>query len=417
MRLAISLALCAAFAQFNSSAFGSDWTQWRGPKRTGEVAEGTHLPESLTEESVRLVWEKPLGPSYSGPIVTADRVFVTETKDKKSEVVRALDLKTGEQIWEAGWDGAMTVPFFAAANGSWIRSTPAWDGERLYVAGMCDVLVALDGESGDQAWAVDYTKKYGTPKQSFGFVCSPLLDDGYVYVQSGAGLIKHVAETGEIVWRGLADQGGMMGGAFSSPVIAEVAGLKQLVVQTRAQLCGVDMVSGEVLWSVDIPSFRGMNILTPVVSNDRVFTSSYGGGSFLIQVERSGGAFRTMELWRKNVEAYMSSPILIDEHIYLHLRNQRFTCLDLASSESRWTTRPYGKYWSMVVEGDQILALDERGDLLLIDAATEAFRERDRRHVADSSSWAHLAVAGNRAYVRQLDGLAVYEWDSPRSGE
>jgi outer membrane protein assembly factor BamB len=391
-------------------AFAGDWTQWRGPNRTGEVPAGTSLPKSLGDDALKVVWDIPLSPSYSGPIVVNDRVFVTETVDKKKEVVQALDLATGKPLWTAEWDGAMTVPFFAAANGSWIRSTPAWDGERLYVAGMLDVLVALNGQTGEKVWTLDFTKKYSTPVESFGFVCSPLVADGFVYVQSGAGLFKLVAETGEVVWRSLAEQGGMMGGAFSSPVIAEIGGLEQLVVQTRAKLCGVDMVSGKELWSKEIPSFRGMNILTPVVDGNRVFTSSYGGGSFLLEVSRTGDDFAAAELWKRNVEAYMSSPVLIDGHVYLHLRNQRFTCLDLNSSESRWTTRPFGKYWSMVMQENRILALDERGDLLLIDAATDDFKELDRRHVADSSTWAHLAVAGNRAYVRRLDGLTVFEW-------
>ena len=49
-------------------------------------------------------------------------------------MVSALDRRTGKERWRAEWKGAMTVPFFAAANGSWIRATPAYDGDSLYVA-------------------------------------------------------------------------------------------------------------------------------------------------------------------------------------------------------------------------------------------------------------------------------------------
>jgi putative heme-binding domain-containing protein len=77
-----------------------------------------------------------LGPSCSGPIVAGDRVFTTESKDKKFEVVIAFHRKTGKELWRAQWEGAMTVPFFAKSNGDWIRATPACDGESLFVAGM-----------------------------------------------------------------------------------------------------------------------------------------------------------------------------------------------------------------------------------------------------------------------------------------
>ena len=77
-------------------------------------------------------------------------MFTTETKDKKFEVVTAFDRKTGKELWRAQWEGAMTVPFFAKANGDWIRATPACDGESLFVAGMRDVLVCLDAQTGKE---------------------------------------------------------------------------------------------------------------------------------------------------------------------------------------------------------------------------------------------------------------------------
>jgi len=129
------------------------WPQWRGPNRDGQIG-GTKWPERLSKDSLELLWRVPLGPSYSGAIVAEDRVFTTETKNKESESVYALDRKNGQERWRAEWKGAMTVPFFAASNGSWIRSTPAYDGERLYVAGMRDVLVCFDGRSGKELWRV-----------------------------------------------------------------------------------------------------------------------------------------------------------------------------------------------------------------------------------------------------------------------
>src|SRR5690606_26492859 len=151
------------------------WNQWRGPTRDGQVV-APPWPESLSGESLELAWRVPLGPSYSGPIVSESLVFTTETNDQKRETVRAFDRKTGKQLWEASWDGALSVPFFAKSNGDWIRSTPAYDGECLFVAGMRDTLTCLDAGSGEIRWRVDFVEKLGSALPAFGFVCSPLVD-------------------------------------------------------------------------------------------------------------------------------------------------------------------------------------------------------------------------------------------------
>jgi outer membrane protein assembly factor BamB len=106
----------------------------------------------------------------------------------------------------------------------------------------------------------------------------------------------------------------------------------------------------------------------------------------------------------------MSTPVVIDGHAYLHLRNQRFTCIDLATGKERWTTRPFGKYWSLVAQDRKILALDERGELLLIKANPEKFELLGQRHISDSPTWAHLAVVGDELFIRDLKGLTVHRW-------
>lgn len=388
------------------------WPQWRGPQRDGQIA-GPAWPTSLAEGSLALLWRVPLGPSYSGPIVSVDSIYVTETQDAAREVVRALDRETGRQSWEASWNGALSVPFFAKSNGDWIRSTPAWDGDRLYVAGMRDVLVCLASRSGDIHWQVDFVKEQGTPLPSFGFVSSPFVDGAFVYVQAGGGLCKLDKATGKILWKSLGDGGGMNGSAFSSPFLATIAGRRQLLVQTREKLAGVDLDTGDVLWSQTIPAFRGMNILTPTVSGDSVFTSTYGGKSLLVTISSGDGRLVAAETWSNKSSGYMSSPLIIDGHVYLHLQNQRFTCIELATGKTCWTSKPFGKYWSHVANGDRILALDERGELFMIRANPEKFELLDSRKVSEAPTWAHLAVVNQDLVVRELNAVAVYRWRTP----
>ncbi|WP_231691098.1 PQQ-binding-like beta-propeller repeat protein [Aureliella helgolandensis] len=338
-----------------------------------------------------------------------DRVFVTETQDKQFEVVRALDLKTGKQIWETQWEGSMQVPFFAASNGSWIRATPSLDGDRLYVAGIRDVLVCLDASSGEILWKVDFVADTGSPLPQFGFASSPLVHGDHIYVQAGASLAKLDKLTGKIVWQRLKDDGGMYGSAFSSPIVATIAEVEQLIVQTRTSLAGVSPSDGTVLWTQDISAFRGMNILTPTVVGNSVFTSCYGGRSTMFTIDRQDNDWKVTEAWSHKSQGYMSSPLVIGDYIYLHLKNRRFVCLNSATGAEQWTTTPFGKYWSMIGNGSTILALDESGDLLLIQASPEEFKLLDRVTVGDNA-WAHLAVVGEQIYVRNLDSIKAFAW-------
>jgi len=390
------------------------WTQWRGPGRDGFVA-ATAWPDGLAPERLATRWRTPLGPSYSGPVLAplADgrtAVIVTETRDKSTEHVRALDRATGKELWHVEWEGAMSVPFFAASNGSWIRATPCVDEGRVFVAGMRDLLVCLEAATGKELWRVDFMQAFDSPLPSFGFVSSPLVIGPHVYVQAGGGFVKLEKATGRVVWRVLDDGGGMSGSAFSSPYLTALGGVPQILVQTRNDLAGVDPETGAVLWKTGVEAFRGMNIVTPTVHADKVFTTSYGGGSFLFAVDRAQAERPVEQLWRNKVQGYMSSPVVIGGHAYVHLRNQRFACLDLATGQEAWITKPFGKYWSLVANGDRILALDETGDLRLIRATPAAFELVGEAKVAEQESWAHLAVEGRELFVRDLEGLTAYEW-------
>lgn len=154
--LFLSAGVTLARAEATESPYGI-WPQWRGPERSG-VVEGSHAwPDRLDETCLKLMWRRELGEGYPGPVVSTGHVFTVETLNKEKEVVRAFDRFSGRQLWETAWEGSMKVPFFSNKNGSWVRSTPACDGESLYVAGMRDVLVCLNVKDGRVQWRVDFT--------------------------------------------------------------------------------------------------------------------------------------------------------------------------------------------------------------------------------------------------------------------
>ncbi|HMO13310.1 MAG TPA: PQQ-binding-like beta-propeller repeat protein [Pirellulaceae bacterium] len=372
----------------------------------------TSFGPNLDESNLVRLWHVDLGPSYSGPIVVGDLVYTTETRDEKYEIVYAFNRQTGEKVWEAKWEGAMKVPFFARRNGDWIRSTPAYDDGLLYVAGMKDVLVCLDARKGTEVWKLDFPTRFRSPNPDFGFVCSPLVDGNHVYVQAGAAVFKLNKRDGNVIWKSAEDAGGMWGSAFSSPMLVEIHGVRQLVVQTRAELMGIDDHSGKILWRKEIPSFRGMNILTPTIVNNQIFTSSYGGQSFMFELDLLEGVWQIKEKWQNNIQGYMSSPVVVGDSIYLHLRNKRFCCLDWKSGRENWRSAPSAEYASLVASGNQILSLNHDGKLLLIKATPEGFEVEAERTISGQETWAHLAVSGNQLFIRELKGLAVYELKS-----
>ena len=393
------------------SALAEDqtWSQWRGPNRDG-VIQAPAWPDKIDEGQLTLRWQEKLDPSYSGPIIAGDRIYTTETRDLDSEFVMAFDRASGKKVWEVGWPGKISVPFFAKENGSWIRATPALDGDSLYVGGIRDVLACIDAKTGSVRWKVDFVQGLKAEVPAFGMVCSPLVIGDHVYVQAGACFVKLDKHTGKILWRTLQDDGGMMGSAFSSPTLAKIGGADQLLVQTRTKLAGVDPETGKELWTQEIEAFRGMNILTPVVFNEKVFTTAYGGQSHLFELSRSGEAWQPKEVWQTKQQGYMSTPVVIDGHAYIHLKNQRFACIDLNTGTETWTTKPFGKYWSLVANGDKILALDESGILRLIAANPKEYTLLDERQVSSESAWAHLAICGSDVCIRSLRSLAVYDW-------
>jgi len=409
--VAILASTIVSFTQVNSYGETLDWPQWRGPTRDGAIKKGSPWPESIAKKALRQVWRKEIGKGYPGPVLSEEMVFTVESTKSKNELVRAFKRKSGDEVWKSDWKGSMRVPFFAWKNGSWVRSTPAFDGENLYVGGMRDFLVCLDAKTGEKRWSVDFMKRYDSPLPSFGFVCSPLVEGDHLYVQAGSGFVKLEKSSGKSIWRALSDKGGMYGSAFSSPTVAKVVGKKQLLVQSRTTLAGIDPEKGKVLWQQPVKAFRGMNILTPTFYKNGIFTSSYGGKSLLFELSNNDQGFKIGEKWQNRQEGYMSGPIVIGDYCYMHLRKQRMTCLDMRNGDTKWISeKSFGKYVSMVTNGKEILALDEDGTLYLIKASPKKLIIKEEREISADPSWAHLAIAGKQLFVRELEAIACYEW-------
>lgn len=392
----------------------ADWNQWRGPSRDGHV-HGPAWPDNLSTETLRQVWRVELAPGYGGPLVADDRVFVVATEEERDEVVQALDRETGESLWTTRWPGAIVVPMIGRGQGNWIKSTPAWDGEKLYVLGMEDVMVALNGKSGAIEWRIDFKEHFETEQPEYGAPSSPLVYKDWVFIQAAGRLIRMNKTTGEVDWHGFFTGHAGELAPFSSPVIATIAGRRQLVAFFPKELGVIDPDTGEILWRIPVETAIGAAYPTPVIHNDHIFLSLYGRKTHMFRVSKDeDGGFTCEPVWENKAKGYLSTPVVVDGHAYLQLTNRRVICIDLETGEETWGARErFGLYWGMHANGDRILALDGEGTLRLLRANPEKMEILDTRKISETQAWAPIAFSGDEVYIRDIEGLTKYVWSAP----
>jgi outer membrane protein assembly factor BamB len=130
-------------------------------------------------------------------------------------------------------------------------------------------------------------------------------------------------------------------------------------------------------------------------------------------IAKEGEAFKVALAWEHKAEGYMSTPVIVGGKVFMHLRNQKVTCLDLATGTQHWQSDDkLGEYWSLIAQGDRILALDHKGTLYLLKATPEKLEIIDQKKVCEEETWAHVAVDGGRVFVRDLKGLVALDWAS-----
>ena len=94
----------------------SSWSQWRGPDRNGMISKDSAWPSKIDKETLTEKWRVSLGKGYSGPVVSENLVFTTESVDEY-ELAYAYNRNDGKLLWQTQWEGKMKVPFFAAKMG------------------------------------------------------------------------------------------------------------------------------------------------------------------------------------------------------------------------------------------------------------------------------------------------------------
>ncbi|MES2573274.1 MAG: PQQ-binding-like beta-propeller repeat protein [Verrucomicrobiota bacterium] len=399
-----------------SSAFAADWPQWRGPLRTGHVPEGEKLPVTLSAEPA-VLWRVPVGDGFASPVVAGGRLFHLDNHDT-SEVAHAVDAATGRELWK-------TVLFSSHKDGFGIgpRCTPVADGERLYVQSGKGEFQCLGTADGKVLWRTNFVDDFGAVyigekgkaagASRHGASGSPVVEGENILVQvgsaQGASLVAFNKKSGAVVWKSQNDQS-----AYAAPIVAELAGTRQLIVFTAEALIGLDPRDGKLLWRQPLSTSLGRHVTTPVVVGDLVIVASHTLGMVATKVSREGDAFTATEAWvNKKAALNFTSPVVAGTHLYGVGPSRNLLCIDPATGEIAWEktgliqTSADKAEAGFLVLGRNVAMLTDAGLFLLFAADAKAYREAGRAQLC-GTTWCNPAYADGKLYLRdQRELLAV----------
>jgi outer membrane protein assembly factor BamB len=379
-----------------------EFSQFLGSSRNGIVG-NIQLAGDWASKPPRLVWRRALGAGWSGFAVSRG-IAVTQEQRGEREMVVAYSLADGKPRWAHG-DVAHYVSTIA---GEGPRATPTIAGGRVFTLGSTGILNCLDLESGKALWRRDIASDNQSPQPDWGRSSSPLVVDELVIVSAGGAagraLVAYNRDTGEPVWHAGDDAA-----SYSSPILATLAGVRQIVVLNQSSVVGHDPATGRVLWNHEWPRSPPSVAVPIILSEDRVLLSAgYGIGSRVLQIAREGESLTATLVWESpRLKAKFTNPVLYDGFVY-GLDDGVLVCLDPATGERRWRSGRYGHGQTLLV-GNRLLVTTEDGDVVLVEPTPEAHREITRFTAFSQKLWNPPALAGRYLLVRTDTEAACYE--------
>lgn len=395
-------------------ACGDDWPQWRGPQRDGIWRE-TGVVDSIPESGLPVTWRARVLNGWSGPAVAVGRVFITDHDLKSNpEVERVLcfDEKTGQQLWVHKYP----CPYGNMEYGNGPRATPTVHEGLVYTLGTMGHLVCLDAATGALVWNKDPVRDLNVKMPRYGVSAAPLIEGDVVIITAGARpngtAMAFDRKTGAERWRALADRP-----AYSSPIVLDMAGKRQVIVWTGDNVNSLDPVTGGLLWQVPYKAKfdPAQATATPVVYKDKLFClAAWNRGSLMLQLDRDKAG--ASDFWRtdSNPTASTSTPVFQDEkHIYTIVGDGALCCLDPATGNEIWRTRQatserFGMA-HVVSNGDRTFLLNQQGHLILARLTPEGYYEAGRMPLVEPTAgyrpagavcWAHPAFANKHVFAR-----------------
>jgi outer membrane protein assembly factor BamB len=380
-------------------AGAADWPQWRGPNRDG-ISSETGLLASWPAGGPRVVWKiQGLGQGYSSLAIVKDRIY-TQGQRGNQEFVIAFDVKTGKQVWETPTSRA-----YSNDRGDGPRGTPTIDGNRLYAMTGDGVVVCLDTTTGKIIWKENVSESYGGSIPHWGYSESPLVDGNRLIVMPGgrgASLVALDKVSGKLQWKTGSDNAG-----YSSAIVADVGGVRQVLALSGSSAMGVMVDNGELLWRYTKVSNRTANIATPIYHDGQVFVSTaYGTGCALLKL---GPKTMSEVYFNGEMKNHYSSSVLVGNILYGY-SDSILTAMNFNTGAVAWKNRSVGK-GSVTYADKRIYALSENGAVGLIEATPEAYKQISTFEIQKGSlpTWSPPVIADGKLYLRDQDNLTCFD--------
>lgn len=387
-----------------SLAAGGDWPQLLGPARDGVYRQ---TGAAATPRSPKLLWKKPVGAGFSGPVVAGGKLILFHRVDNK-ETVECFNTLTGVRFWVFEY-GTGYRDDFGFDEGP--RGTPAAADGRVYTFGAEGTLHALDLATGKKIWRVDTHPKFGVKKGFFGAAASPLVEGDLVVVNvggpNGAGIVAFDKSTGTVRWSATNDDAG-----YSSPIAATIGGARSILCFTREGLVALDPAKGAVRFRFPWRSRMNssVNAALPVVAGNQIFLSaSYNTGATLLEV--NGAQVKSLWAGDEALSNHYSTSVLLDGFLYgFHGRQefgQALRCIEMKTGKVMWSVDAFGAGTVMVV-GRKLLIVRESGEMVVAEANPKAYKAEFTLPLLPAVVRSYPALADGVLYVRNENTLGAW---------
>lgn len=373
------------------------------------------------------MWRREIGEGWSSFAVVGDYA-VTQEQRGDVELVSCYRVDNGELVWSHG-DRARFDPASVrgGVGGVGPRATPTIHQGRIFTQGGTGLVNCLDARTGEVLWSHDTVAELGVDLPAWGKSGSPLVADDLVVISVGAprdpaaaqefhaSLVAYDRETGEQRWAA-----GNHHAAYASPVLATLAGERQILIVAEGVVSSHRASDGTLLWEHPwgYANDHTASVPQPIpLPGDRVFLSKgYGVGASLLEIARDDAdRLSARPLWEPAnlpvMKTKMNNVVLRDGHVY-GLDDVLLECMDLETGAVAWKKRrqpPFG-YGQVLLAGDVILVLTESGELVAVRATPERYEELGNVQILDPAdvTWNNPAFAPPYLLARNAREAVCY---------
>ena len=408
MRTFLVLALAGALIPVLPAA-DLVWPGLLGPQRDGWVEHfkiPARWPKQLKKE-----WSVEVGAGYGTPLVEGQRVY-QHARQGEEEVIWCVDLASGKQIWRKSYKNPFKIGGGGERHGKGPKSCPVMADGRLFTLSITGMIHAWDVESGSLLWRKDYRGKWEKGNQpNWGVSTSPIVDGERLIVHLGndgvGALMAFDVKSGREVW-----SQGEHGTSYSSPLLVEIAGVRQVVQWNHETLAGVESRTGKLLWEYPAPHrSHNQNMPTPVFHKGRILLGGENRGIKCLEPLLKDGKWSVSRLWhQRKVALDMSTAVINGDHLYgmSHFKMGQIFCLDPRDGTIRWLSEGrIGQNVAFLALEGHVAALRSNGELRIIAADPAGYRARASYRVAPDQTWAPPVLLDRSILIKDLNRLTL----------